>query len=440
MELLPVKDPLDMALAGYNPMQVEEPDEDDPLEKALKAMDEQNRGVQTGPFAAQRTALQAAKNIPGDLMEAGEGALEALMNPIDTLQGIGNTLIGTGQKAARHIESAITGNEPRPKFDQEAYPDAIGAQIKENFGTPMDALNTIVENPVDTALMATPAMGPTALRGIDPINRAVQGVKGAAGAASTAAYKRAAGIPRSALDEGTDLAERATREGIEISPKGLTQTLDTRDALNDQLTAIVAAHPYRTPKHVVTKGLDDLMRDLEGGPHATREIAKVKQLKREFLQEFGDRRMITTEQLQRWKTKAYEKAYKREGSLDIEEATGPETKAIRDTARTSKEELEARVPGYKEVNKSWQTNAQMAPLIKKRIDQLQKTDMGLAKLIQNTIARPESWSKISIALRKLQDAGPTSNTMKALEKSLNSAELRAALALAGIHQQSLEQM
>jgi hypothetical protein len=368
-----------------------------------------------------------AKNIGSNLPEAGAQMVEGVENLASgqTFKDLGNLAKAFGASGARGLARLKGGPGNAPTEAEQPLTDLI-----EWAGsiTPKDVAKFAYTRPVEAGIAA----GGLSRGRLDPATIAARSARRGASKGSTGLYKHAAGIEPSTLARGDDLAKRATREGHTVSRGGLQNTIDLRETLNDQLTEIVAEHPFKTPKHVVTRGLDDLAKSMEGGPFGNKEFAQVKQLKADFLKEFGDQRMISTEQLQKWKTKSYQKAYEREGSLDIEEAKGPVTQAIRDSAREARGELEARVPGYADVNQRWQTAAQIKPYIANRIDRMTGSEVGLpTKVLNKTINNPKWQSNVAIFMRKLAD-GPQNEAIRWLEQNMNTPEIRAALYVAGV--------
>lgn len=390
--------------------------------KRLSAEKDEWKGDQRIP-ASIRYPTEIAKNIGPNIPEAIGQMAQGVENLATgkTFKDIYNMARAVGARGMRAYAGAKGGPADQPSEAEQPLTDLIET-VKDV--TPEDIAKFGVTRPAEAGVM----LGGLSRGRLDPMTLAARGAGGAAGAAAPRLMRNAAGIRRSDMEKGLDLGREMAREGIGPTQSGLRKSRNIMEELGPELDELVSAHPYRTPKHVLTKDFDDLMKKYEKRPEGQRRIAEIKRIKNEFLNEFGDRRMITSDELQNWKTGAYKDAYQRSASLDIEEAKGPRTVATRQSARNAKNELEARIPGYADINQRWQTAAQAEPYIKARIDAAPPTGV-FAKLWKN-VAHDKVKSGAAQFLQRVSD-GPKGKAMSWLEQNFNTPEIRAILYLTG---------
>jgi len=187
------------------------------------------------------------------------------------------------------------------------------------------------------------------------------------------------------------------------------------------------------PTSAVTKHLDDLMRSREGMFEGNFDIAKINQMKTDFLEQYGTQKMMTADELHRFKTDIYTKAYKRGADPSADVSGGIKTETMREMGRGAKESLENRVPGYNKLNERWGKLAELKPQLvasAKRAMELQPT---MGALIKKTLLNPRAQARVAMGLERIKKGD-----LGWLEKNLNSAEIRVALALAGRNQETLQ--
>ena len=106
-------------------------------------------------------------SAPGNAYDVGKSLYNTVVHPIDTLSGIaslGNGAIanipGVGAVNDWAVNHALSPayDKTREAQDQQVA-RAAGQQVKQNFGTPTAAWNTVATHPVDTLLTAAPVIG-----------------------------------------------------------------------------------------------------------------------------------------------------------------------------------------------------------------------------------------------------------------------------------------
>jgi hypothetical protein len=376
--------------------------------------------------------VQALMNAPGDVAEAARGAWEAVKDPVGTVTGLGQLGGALLEKGGRKFEEFATGEEipPTPGKEEAAEPLIEGIQSVID-----DPLGTVVRHPVDTLMVMSGLGGP--MKALDPLTTAGRAAGKAAGRTAENIYARGAGIPKNLLDERQKIARGGLDEGLDVSVAGAKKANATQEALNQRLNTIVSDAAERmvlVPRTTVTKYLDDLIESRKGKFEADLDIAKLQKIKDQFNAQFGTQRMLDPQELHKFKTDIYTKAYQR--SADPAKAAGRaalKTDAMRQMGRGAKEGIESRLDEYGPLNKRWSDVAQAKQYIDRRLrsaGELSVKGGPVEKLMQATLTNPTAWTKVAQAVDWLDRTGDVSK----VEKMLNSRQTRLALYLAGMNE------
>jgi hypothetical protein len=362
-------------------------------------------------FGPQQWLNEAASNFVPDAFQAYEETVDLASHPVETARMTGELAGGFMEKGGRKFDEFVTGEEIPPTPGREDTADAVIANVKENFGTLEAAAETIKEHPFDAAMVLH---GGGLAGGVRPIKKAVDTTKRTAGAASNRLYRADMNIPKSMGPEGLELARFGAREGIYGTPRGLAKTKRNIAALDEQLNDLVAAADLKVmPISAVTEKLEQLRRSYVNDFNSREALAKIDNKLDELWHrygrveggrldpEYGQRPGLTGPEMHDLKRTAYQKAYRKAA----QGKRGTPTEEInRFGGRGAKEQLDLKIPGYREVNKQWGQYAELRPYIEARVNQ--KADWGsIPKTVRNVFkALTPSGSKAAVMLRKVADA------------------------------------
>ena len=185
-------------------------------------------------------------------------------------------------------------------------------------------------------------------------------------------------------------------------------------------------------KSVLNKHMDELIQSRRGTSTADFDVPFLQKEKVRLMNIFGKRQEIRLDELQKYKTDTYKKAYEADvaGPQPESPDVAVRTEAQRATARAAKEELETRVPGYTDANTQFETYARIIPFIKQRIDSI--PDDFLGQMYRRTLDNPNFQSRLAMGLRRAAEGD-----WGWIEKNFNSPEIRTIMYLVGQHQEEV---
>ena len=375
----------DEELAAKIMARIKEEEMKTPEQRAAEDPDEVARKAIAGTDPKLQFA-RAAMNLPGDIRDKAVGAWDAITNPGETANQIAEGA-GTMLRAQRGDIDPQTMMNVKEGVEQVAE----------------DPVEAMVQNPVDTAMMFG---GGPLMSSLKPIKGLSNLAKKGMGAASDEMYRWDMGIPKSELDKGKDIARHGARSGIAKSRRGLKKVEAATDELNERLNHMIEKQSDNLNminKDVIQDHFNDLINKYAGTPGGDKNIEKLFNQMDEFLNDLGDRQMVTPEELHKFKTSAYEQAYTREAIGEtVDEKVGPETKGLRSAGRGAKEALETKMPEYGPVNEQWAGYAKLKPYVDRAVDKPWSDDLlGNARDVVKAMAPVGSRS--AIVLRKMAD-------------------------------------
>ena len=380
--------------------------------------------------------LEGVKNIPGSLYDVGEGIFNAVTNPIDTAKGayeLGKSGLAKGQ---RNIQELAAGVEI-PEGDDEETANYVMQALDERYGSLEALRDTAIRDPAGLALDLS-GMGLGKLGKLEPLGAV--GRLGQKGLGKSKAAERLYGTnmdKKMMPDEVSELSRAGLDEGIPFNRKGRVKGQAVTESLNEDLNRIIntATDEVRMiPTSVVTKHFDDLMRSREGMFEGDFDIAKLNKMKDDFANQYGNKVQMTPEELHRFKTDIYTKAYKRGADPSADVSGGIKTEGMREMGRGSKEALASRYDDYGPTNKKWSQMERLDRQIQAKLTSQGELSPGLMAMINKVVNNPSMKSRVAIGLDRV-----ASGDMGWLEKNLNSAEIRTVLALSGRNQEFVEE-
>lgn len=378
---------------------------------------------------------ESAYGLVGDLTRTA-------VNFEDTVKGVGELAQGTGNKMGRVAAEFMQGQElERMPERNELAADLVGEGFSDRYGSIENALNTAVNDPVGMGLDLSGVGGviPKLGRATDLMGMAGRGTQRALGKVPERLYANSIGMRPSMRAEGAGAIDaglgRATgKKPVPISRKGVDRADAFKKGAGAELDKIIGEAAERMvpiPRTVVTRYLDAMIADNRYVMTAP-ELNKLKKIKSDFDKQFGEKQTLFPEEVQAWKTAAYERAYKKEASLAPDDATSVSAKADREMARGAKESLELRMPKLKDVNNEWASYAKLREFVEKKVDTVSQSNELFGTIMNNTLRSPRFRGRLAIILDKVQRGD-----MGWLEKNLNTHEIRTALVLAGRYTEML---
>ena len=428
---------LEKILSEENQPQSDRKKDDNYLDKLLN---KENSDLPQGPHQGQRMMFEAVKNFPESLYNVGLDLVNAVTNPVDTAMAVGDLARATGNKIGRKAAELTTGQEiePMPEYPEEAA-NIVGEGIKNRWGSPENALRTVVKDPAG-AMLDVAGVGsvvPKVARVVEPLGgvyRAGQeALRGSRAAERT--YSGALNIPKNMTPEQrSQIARTGIDERVPVSPTGVQRVQDVKKSLEEGLNDMIAnveGVNRAVPKPVVIQYFDELMKKYKGTFDEARDTSWLKKKRQELLAMSDNKYWIDIADLHKFKTMTYQKAYKREAaSPDKSRQANVKTDAMRQSARGAKETIEQRLPQYAPTNERWGRMAQLEAHLDERLKSLSGDDISL---VRKVMEMPDARSRIAFLVDRVEKG-----ELGQFEKHFNSAEIRAALALAGRYEDSLE--
>ena len=143
-------------------------------------------------YSLAQVPIEAGKNLPASASQFASGAMQAIMNPLETLQGITDIAAGgVYNLMPKAVQSAIDSMEQDVESQQRAIQaaNAAGGYVKDRFGS-WDAIKrTLAEDPVgavgDLSTLLTGGAG--LARNMPAMTAGALKVAGATGPATTVA-------------------------------------------------------------------------------------------------------------------------------------------------------------------------------------------------------------------------------------------------------------
>jgi hypothetical protein len=393
---------------------------------------------------------ETASNIPESAMGLAKNLVQPILHPIETGSGLVDLAKATGNKLGRKAAEFVTGQELEPMPERsELSADVVGQGLKDRYGGVDQILNTIKTDPIGAwadvgGLGRVGGLGKNA----EPISAAAsainKGYKGVMGSdlpltAPERYYRSAAGIQKSRGQEGLDIAREGVDRRIGITEEGLDKLGQAKRLVGDQMDRIIddaTARNVRIPKTAITKYLDAMIMD-DYYSWGAGELNTLKNMRSKFDEQFRYRNTLSAEEMQKWKTNAYERAYAKESTLAPTDASGISAKADRQMARGAREALEQRMPEIAGPNADWASLARLEPYIKNALDK-GADSQSFWGAVKNTLASPSGQAKMAFALDKYKKSDFKS-WLDWAEKNLNTNEIRAALVLSGRNQETLDE-
>jgi hypothetical protein len=394
-----------------------------PLDEKLKIMQKQAPGMQGVGIGAIRAGL----NAPRDAKDAALGAWEMIKNPVETAKGLGKVAVTAGDA----LISADTGREFEDRY---GVAEGFNESVKEFAKDPAE---TIIQNPVDAAMMLTPF-------GKNPLQVTEKAARTAAGKIANKQYRSAAGMPKVSPDvDYRRVAERGLDDEIPVSEKGYSKLEGDFNAdgvrvgglkkrIGEDIQAMIDQTSGHVPVSQINKYLNEMTEKLRGTSGGQANIATINKIRNDLYAEFGNRNFITPQELQKFKTNIYQQVY--EAKTDAARRFDISTKTKAEQGRGAKDYLEKIAPETKPLNKQWGELAQLSPWIEKRMNTISRMEPGVQRFVLKTLGNPAGRSKVAIALNRY--AKGTEKWMK----GLNSHEIYTVLALVGGQNEMLENM
>lgn len=384
-------------------------------------------------------AIDQLKAAPRSAVDAVTGLFKALWSPLDTAADLTNIAGSFAQKGTNKYVQAMTGRPtPESHLKNEAEADAVISAVKDKVGTIPRAINTLKEDPFGVMEIFTPARGllGKGKTGRNPapdplglVGQTVQeGLK--ATGAPNALYRRGAGIPPSMLDEGVDIAQNAmdAGAGYGTSAAGLRHIERVHDAVGtkmDQIISYADRTGVRIPKAEIQQFLNSYIQDVWDVVDLDQRKKLVK-MRDDFETQFEGVDTLLPSRVQAWKQNKYKDAYEAAAAKATPDARSPNVKGMRQHARGGKQALQDRMPELERYNDIYTAGAKIKPFIERRIDSIAQADPTLAKFISKTLNTPKMEGRTAIFLDRI-----AKGDMGYLEARLNTAEIRALLAIAG---------
>jgi len=362
-------------------------DQKDEEEERAKHPEREQRGITALQkmlgLSPESAMSRIARNFVPDMVEGVEDMHTAASHPVQTAQAVGE-MAGAGfEKAGRKFEEFATGEEIPPTPGKEDAINAVGQQLKENFGTPEAALETMIQNPFDVA--STVYTGGVAA-GVKPVTAAVKQTGKAVGAVRDEMARHSYGIPKATLDKGKDVAREGSRNLIRNTRGGLKRldklTKQVGEQINNHLNLLPDVAYIKTTE--VLDHLDKLKLKYVDDIDELEAVAHITKKQQELLQRYPDG--MTPKQVQKQKTTAYKKGYSETSERTVSGGTtaSPSEKTYRAVGRGGKDALESRLPKLKGINDKWAMNAQLKPYLERRVNNTLNSD-GLYAVVRDFV-------------------------------------------------------
>lgn len=415
-------------------------DRDRPTELALKPVSrfdvDKEEEIEL-PESYPEAIWEQAKNAPESAWNVAKDFASAAWSPLDTMGSVlevGESLVNKG---ARNVTELMTGRDIEPLPHRSEIPaDLMIDHYKGRYGSLKDAANTLITDPFGAGLDIFP-FAPKFAKAADVVGMAGQGAQRGIQASNLAerVYGHGTTVPQT-HPRRSEILQGGMSTGIGTGMRGVKRIDFIKDAIGTKMNETIMAAEKNgalVPKAQLNRYLDDLISDNELIMDAP-DLRALKNMKKEFNAQFKGLDTLTPSQAQAWKKARYEKAYA--GAADPSElvAKGAATKGQRQQGRGAREALEAEMPELAGMNSAWATMAELRPFIANRIEQVGKTDMGLAKMMRSVFANPKRsgfWGK---ALDKF-----ARNDMTWVNANLNSHEIRTLMAFTGRTDEMLEE-
>lgn len=429
----------------------------------LDAIEEEKRKTNApeelpaGPYAFQRGMANAVTNIPSSAAGVAGDIANAVMNPIDTLSGVGELLKAGGNKLGRSAAELVHGQEMEPMESRpEVAADVAGQAIADRYGSPGAVGRTLMNDPVGAGLdiFGIGGAASNTLRKLEPTGVAGRGAQDLLGRKAIGDYGRAAGLPKSMSNEDyLRLVDAGLSNEIIMSRKGLDKLEGIQGQVLGKINEKIdnASYPKghqfegmnEIPVSEINQYLNDLQKSLEGTSGGSKNIAELQKMKRQLYKEFSTynpetkkrvlKEKITPQEMQKFKTQIYRDIYDID-ALQPDKSRNIKTRVMREQGRGAKASLENRIADLEDLNTKWGDLQKLSPWVKKSIDRVSEMEPGFAKVINSTMRNPKARSQIAIAMKKMADGD-----MGWAEKNLNTNQIRVALALSGRNEEMLDE-
>lgn len=427
----------------------QEEEEESPIQQIVRqAREEEERAARLVAQSPLGRLQQASNRFFPDMMEAAEDTVDVLSHPLEFSGRVGSLAKQGVNKAIGQAQELITGQEmpeDMPGFETGDI-NQVGRKLKESFGTPEAALNTVAEHPFDT-LAALHGGGVTTMPNkVKPISGLLKGGRNTVDNMTTQMYRKDMNIPPSLLEEGDAIAAFGKQQGIAPTKRGLKKINKKTDELNQELNTMVGEQTDKLnliPISVVTKELNALKKDFVGAWNETKAIKVIDQKLDELNALYGQRPGLTAQELHKLKTTAYETAYRR--TAEGKRGT-PKERTDRQGARGAKEALEQRMPDYGPINKKWGAFAKLKPYVENRVNAAEQGMKGeLLGTTREILKKMLPGGRAAIVLNKLTDihipqllSKYTPQQVKYMASKVNADNLAATLWANGQFDELLE--
>lgn len=361
---------------------------------ALEQMTQQGPPTVFGsaPYDIGRTA---AKNTPDSAMRLGNDLITAVTNPVETAKGIGNIVVGAGQK----LVPGEQGKEPYADAVAKFYSERYGSldKLKESFM--QDPVGVLVDFAGATALAGktTQLAGKAAkIQGladfgkagvqvgtaVDPM-RAITAPIGAVGKSVLSGtpekmYQSSAKFSTTIPErDRTKLARTALDERVMPTLQGVDKTRSLIDDLNTQIATKID-NAVQNGQTIQIDDLfthfDELRKDayLTGTP--TKNINAINKVERDIrlANEALGRGELTAKQAQKLKQNIYRDLNTQYGKASVP-ASAQAQKAV---ARAAKEQIELVHPEIKSLNAKEGDLIKLLQAIEKSSSRIANRDMA----------------------------------------------------------------
>lgn len=380
------------------------------------------------------------ERAPESIGNAVNDLAQMVLHPIET--GKGAIELGKSglNKLGRVFEDFYMGQETEPREgESEVLADMVIQGFKDDYGSMENIANTLMNDPAraltDLAGGAgiLPKIGKTLQRAnpITAAGRLIQEGVDQSGVANKL-YRGAAGIEPSSLGKGKEVAEFGVKERVPVGTGGFQKIKDARKSIGGRIQEIIDSRPdMPIPTRSVTKYLDALI-DESKYVDDLESINTFKKLRSDFDLQFGDKKQFFPDELQKWKTNVYDKAYQAEASIDPLVRSGAKQKGQRTMGYGARTELENRFPDLVKPNGEFAEWAALQPYVRKTIDNM--ADPQMKSIVNQTLTNPAFTSRLAIYLDKF-----AKGDMGWLEKNLNTHEIRTVMSLAGRNERMIEE-
>jgi hypothetical protein len=427
----------------------------------------------------RRMLVAAAMNAPESALNLGKDLYSAVSSPIKTAKALWETAEATGNKVGRFAAEQIHNDgeslEVMPERSELAA-NMVGEEMSERYGGAENILRTAIEDPVGLGLDVGGPLGLVKRSAglIDPMQLVSKGIDKGVTKLAERGYAKNIGISDTIdPDRKAALVKEGMDEGIDASGAGLSKIKAIKTEINDAIQSTINRRGDGSFNvEDINSNLDELMEGYEGTPDGLKNIAMVRARQKQLFEEFPAmengrpiidpatityrtktnphtgqetrvrdrsteqpllRETISAQEMQKFKTKSYEKAYKLENDPDTSRSDSPDTKTIKQQARASKDLLEDRYDEFAHMNDKWSKQANLKPMVERAIEQFEASDKSLIPYLGDALKDPKYRTKIARAARKA-----ASGDIAFLERTLSSADIRVAIAMSGRNLQTLE--